>query len=39
MTPRDVDLLTDDEWFAFVRYQQREVRETEKALRDANRRR
>lgn len=39
MTPRDMDALSDDEYRALVRYQAKEIRETEKAMRQANRRR
>jgi hypothetical protein len=39
MTPRDVDSLTNDEYLALVKFQQKEVRETQKAIREANRRR
>jgi hypothetical protein len=39
MTPRDMDALSDDEYRALVRYQTKEVRETEKAIRQANRKR
>jgi len=39
MTPRQVDELTDDEYFAMCRYIDRDVREQKRAARRAGRKR
>jgi len=37
MTPAQVDQLTDDEYNEFIRFMQRDARETEKAVAQAKR--